>query len=635
MSARMAVGLLVLLNLLIFGRVVEFDFVRLDDDAYVSENPRVAQGLNGEAIRWAFQADLLFDSPHADYWAPVTILSRMLDIQWFGLNPAMHHGVNLMLHLANALLVFLLTRKFGGTMGQALFVAAWFSIHPQHTEVVAWVTARKDLLATLFALLTVLAYARQVAHPSLLQKGTVVGLFSLALMAKPMVVTLPALLLLLDYWPLRRFNGRAGWIKGALSLIMEKRWLWLLSFISIGITWRTQAAAVTNASGWDALWNVALSYGTYGFRSFWPEPLAVRHASFLGHFSVWNVGGSFVLLGVVSGWVMRRTSRCPAGCVGWLWFLVALAPVVGLADIGTADRFTYLPHVGLGWALAWLGPAFWEERQWPRWTLQGLATIGIVVLAAFCWRALNPWRDTEHLMKHELEVYPDNALAHGILGQMAMEAGHPAQAQALLMEAARLDARYVSPRVNLGLMAMREKDFATATKFLEEALTLQPFHADALCNKGALLVSMGKPSEALPYLERAVRVNPEDPILQNNLAEIWFRLGEWERARQGYERSLELQPKNAETHYNLGHVWMMMHQEKKAMEQYRLAVEFDPNHVYARYNLAVLLIEFGEISEGRKELEEVLRQWPGMPPALERWAELNRKIGVKTKETKR
>ena len=331
--------LLAALTLIVFWRVGGMDFVLIDDDVYVYENPHIRHGLTGDGIAWAFSAGLLFQSPHADYWQPVTFLSRMLDIQCFGLNPGAHHLMNLALHVINTLLLFRLVRRMSGTTAQSFWVAAIFALHPLNVEPVAWVTARKDMLSGLFWMLTILAYFHHAERPSARRYALVLFLFVLGLMSKPVGVTLPFVLLLLDYWPLGRIRLDAANLRSWLRPIAKKIPLFLLIVASFVITlYRSENTDLGFGSAATTLGKVCASYGIFLGKMFWPHPLAVYYPYPENGLPAAQIIASAVVLGLISWGVLRWSRRAPFLFTGWFWFVIMLVPYVALNNITSADR---------------------------------------------------------------------------------------------------------------------------------------------------------------------------------------------------------------------------------------------------------------------------------------------------------
>ncbi|HSG05510.1 MAG TPA: hypothetical protein VLB09_03830, partial [Nitrospiria bacterium] len=342
MNSRRLNGLiglaLVIATLAVYGSVHRFDFVKFDDDLYVYNNPHVAAGLTGEGIRWALAADFLKDSPNADFWIPLTFISHMLAAELFGMEPAGHHVMNLVLHVLNTLLLFLVLRKMTAAVWPSAFVAALFSIHPLHVESVAWVTERKDVLSAFFLMLTLLAYGFYREKPGAGRYGLVAVSFALGLMAKPMLVTLPLLLILVDFWPLERFKfsdfKTPGGRKEARWIVIEKIPLLLLSFFSSAVTFlAVQREGVIHSlsvlSPGVRLGNTAVSYAAYIEKTLWPRDMAPFYPYSPENLSMSWAAGSALLLLFITAAVFRMATRRPYLFFGWLWFLVSLLPVIG------------------------------------------------------------------------------------------------------------------------------------------------------------------------------------------------------------------------------------------------------------------------------------------------------------------
>lgn len=554
---------LALATIAAFAGVVRNGWIVLDDPAYVTENPHVTAGLTRGGLLWFLHA------PHAGNWHPLTSWSHMLDVQWFGLNPGAHHAVSLGLHVANALLLVLVLSRLTGAWWRSLIVGTLFALHPLRVESVAWVSERKDVLSLFCFLLTIDAYRRWSAHPGGARWALVIALFALGLMSKPMLVTTPLVLLLLDLWPLRRLAGD-GVSAGArpdgaparswAGLVLEKWPLFALSAASAAITFAVQRAegAVVSAGASTVahrLANAAVSYVRYVAMTLWPA----RLAAFYPDAPVAPAAGlaSALALAAVSVLVVRAARRRPEFAVGWAWYLITLLPVIGLVQVGGqshADRYTYLPAIGLLIALAWLP----VPRRFG--TLVASAVlVAAVALGIRTSRQAALWKDTTTLFSAALRVTRDNAMAHDCLGTAMVRQGNDAQARTEFEEAIRIRPDFVNPYVNLGELHHRAGHDADAARCFEVALRARPGDA-ALADETALALlgagriddasavyrdvlarspddvealrqlaivraSEGHADEALPLLRRAERLAPRDASVQQALAKAAYATG--------------------------------------------------------------------------------------------------------------
>ena len=395
-------GVLALLTVLTFLPSLGNDYVLLDDPLYVTGNPEVRQGITREGLAWALTANV------ANNWHPLTVLSHMLDVEVFGLAPAGHHLTSLLLHLANVLLLFAALHRMTAAAFRSALVAALFAVHPTRVESVAWIAERKDVLSGLFWMLALLAYVHYARRPSLGRYLLVALAMALGLAAKPMLVTLPCVLLLLDLWPLGR--------RGLRRLILEKIPLFALSAASCAATlsYQETSLAPLEALPWDLRFsNAVVSYATYLGKAFLPRDLAVFYP-FPAEIPVWKAAGAAALLLLLTGLALWRARRSPWLLVGWLWFLGTLVPVIGLVQVGRqamADRYTYLPFIGLFLAMVWGAAELVERRDVFRPVLGALSVLAILGLAGMTRAQVRHWQDSVALFRHALAATGDNHLA--------------------------------------------------------------------------------------------------------------------------------------------------------------------------------------------------------------------------------
>jgi Flp pilus assembly protein TadD len=545
---RLAAGLvLAFATLVAYGPVLRNDFVVYDDRTYVLENPHVQAGLSGAGFVWAWTAT------RASNWHPLTWLSHMLDQELYGSDARGHHATSLALHLASTLLLFGCLERATGAVGRSAFAAALFGVHPLHVESVAWVAERKDVLSTLLMLLTLMAYARYARRPGVGRYLAVAGLFALGLAAKPMLVTLPFLMLLLDRWPLGRWSDRT-----ARELLLEKVPLVVLALASCAVTVAAQRAGGALGSmdrfPLDVrIGNAILSYVAYLRLMVWPSGLAV----FYPHpraVPLLPVVGSAALLAGVSVWVFRSRARHPYLLVSWLWYLVALLPVIGLVQVGEqalADRYTYVPLIGIFVMLAWGVPDAVRAVRGRSVALTVAAVVVVLALVPLARAQVARWRDSRTLFEHALSVTSGNRVAHNNLGLVLEESGHPEEAIAQFEAALALRADDAAVLNNLGNALADLDRHAAAVERFERAIALQPGHAKAHFNLAASLVRLGRAAEALRHYREAVRLEPDDPRMRNNLGIALAREGDAESAIEQFEAAIRLQPGNGRAHANL------------------------------------------------------------------------------------
>jgi hypothetical protein len=505
---------------LLYAPVLGFDFVQLDDPVQVTENARVLSGLTWSNIWWALTAS------HAGYWMPLVWISHMLDVQFYGLNAGGHHLTNLVLHVCNtALLFWILVRSTGARTPSAL-VAALFAVHPMHVESVAWVTERKDVLSTLFALVAIWAYGSYVRRPSWRLYAGVVAAFCAGLMAKAMVVTLPLVLLLWDVWPLSRWNGRRD---RAWQLIREKLPLFALSIAASVIVYLTQeqAGAVVNleASPFGArVGNALVSYVTYVSKMIWPVDLVVLYP-FPDTLPLWQVLGAGVLLTGITVSATRSWRRHPHFTVGWLWYVITLLPVIGLVRVGVqgmADRFTYVPFIGLFIWIAWTADVM-ARRGRVALTVVRLASItAVAALIVAAHGQIAHWQNNRTLFTHAtmVSLKVDEYQAHLSLAATLKDQGRIDEAVGHLEDASRLKPEAAEPHTGLGLLRVGQGAYADALPHFTTAARLAPGVSSTHVNVGATLLKLGRKAEAAQALTEALRLDPRNEAVRRALSDL-------------------------------------------------------------------------------------------------------------------
>jgi len=551
---------------LVFGQTLRHDFVNYDDNVYVYENPHVMSGVTAQGIKWAFT------HIHSHNWHPLTTISHLVDCQLHGQNPSGHHFTNGALHAIAVLLLFLVLRAMTATIWRSAFVAAVFAIHPLHVESVAWVSERKDVLSAVFFMLTLAAYVHYTRKQTVGRNLTMTILFACGLMSKPMLVTVPFVLLLLDYWPLKRVVD----FRTLRLAAFEKVPLLTLSIGSCLATISAQGEAVGAMARLPLRWrldNALVGYMTYIAQTLWPVNLAVFYPHPEGQLPWWEILVSIGLLIGISAIAIALRKTRPYIVTGWFWYLGMLVPVIGVFQIGMqghADRYTYLPQIGLVLALTWgiadLG-ARWRYRQ------PVLVTTGVVIivaLAACARKQTSYWKNSETLWTHALAVTSDNALAYSNLGQFyeqrdLYDLAIPQLEAALKIEAAKGEARY---------------SFTPVTHY----------------NLGNALFKKGRLDEAIPHYEKALQLRPDDPDARCSLGAVLFRKGQFEQASAQWQKALSIQPDNAEIHTALGLVALRRGLLREAIGHYEKAVEALRPSPAAANNLAWILSTWPDAS---------------------------------------
>ena len=604
--------LLVVAVFLVFGQTLRYEFVEFDDAAYVYKNPAVTGGLNLKGVEWAFTHSVLFN------WHPLTVMSHMLDCQLYGLNAGGHHLTNVLLHAASVILLFLVLHQMTGALWRSALVAAVFAIHPLRVESVAWVAERKDVLSGLFFMLTLWAYTRYAQGRSRVEgRGSSAGsgslaldarrwtldyslvllFFALGLLSKPMLVTLPFVLLLLDYWPLNRFarpapaNGVAGDVhaSGKLSvfrrLILEKIPLLVLSVVVCVTTMATQWVTMAPGHLTLRIGNAAVSCIAYLAQMVCPVDLVILYPYPVQDLPFWEITLAFLLLVAIStGAFLARRPR-PYFLAGWLWYLGMLVPVIGLVQIGLhahADRYTYLPQIGLYLLLTWTAAdlcANWRHR---RLVLGGLSTV-ILAALIFCARTqVSYWKNSELLWIHTLTVTSDNCVADDNFGLVLFQKGQVDEAIAHYQKALVIKPDYLEARNNLGNALMQNGRADEAVVQFRKALEIQPNFAHAHYNLGVALAQKGRLDEAIAQFRKTLELQPDYLAAYNNLGIALAQKGLAEEAIVQFRKALEIQPGYASAHYNLGMALAQKGLADEAIAQFKETLRFQPDDTNAK-----------------------------------------------------
>jgi len=611
----------------LYAQVHNFQFMNYDDPDYVRENPHVRAGDAG----WAFTS-----MEHAN-WFPITWLSHMLDVELYGLRSGAHHLTSVAIHALSALLLFGLLRKITGERWPSAFVAFVFAAHPLHVESVAWIAERKDVLCALFFIFTLWAYARYVERPGAMRYAVMLVAFAFGILSKPMIVTLPFVVLLMDVWPLRRFS-RKVWV--------EKIPLFGLSAVACSIAYVAQrrGGAVSSQLPFGLrLENAAVSYVTYIAQFFWPAKLAVFYP-FPAAVPAWEwVAALFVLIAITI-----VSMRSAAVAVGWLWYLGTLVPVIGLVRIGLqsrADRYTYIPLIGFSIALAWGFSALVKQHRW----LAAPVAAWACAICAVTFVQAATWHDSITVFEHALKVTDGNYVAHNNLGAALRHAGRRADAFPHFEEAIRLRPRYPEAQNNLGEALLAAGRVEDALPHVAEALKLDPKLAEAHVNMGTIDNKRGRPElaeaeyraalelnplsaeahdglavvltdtnrtpEALQHALEAVALNPGDADAHYNLGRLYGLTGRTEEAIEQFRDTVHLEPASAEAHFNLGIAYARKDKMNQAVAEFQAAIRYKPDYVGAHFNLGSALARLGRYDEAIAEFSEALLLNPDLTEA--------------------
>ncbi|MDE3065912.1 MAG: tetratricopeptide repeat protein [Verrucomicrobiota bacterium] len=604
--------LLAAITLALYWPVTGFEFNNYDDALYITENPVVQSGFTINTVAWAFRTG------YGCNWHPLTWLSHMLDCEIYGLNAGGHHFTNVLFHVANTLLLFGLLRRLTGAVWRAAFVAALFAWHPLHVESVAFVAERKDVLSTFFAFLTLLAYCSWVKVPGWPRYALALLLFALGLMSKPMLVTLPLMMLLLDFWPLGRLE--LDKFQSWCLRVKEKLPFFALTLISCYVTFRVQesggAMSLRNLTFAHRVANALNSYVGYIARIFWPRDLAVFYP-YPRDLPLGRVISAGIIISLISAGVLWFVRRRPHLAVGWYWFLISLVPVIGLVQVGgqaMADRYTYIPSIGLFMVVAWEVPS--RLAAWPQ-NRRMLALVASVALAgclAVTSRQLQYWKNSVTLFTHAIKVTKDNALAHCNLGEALATGGKPEAALAEFNEALRINTNYPQALNDKGALLQQLGRVDEAIEQFKLLLRSQPHWYLAQRNFGLALFEQGKIDEAIVHFRAALRSNPADDRSLANLGIALARQGKLDEAMVQYRAALQIAP-NAYAENALGSALEAQGKLDEAVRHYRAAVKIKPNFAEARNNLGAVLNAQGQFAEAQKQFVAALAVKPDFAEA--------------------
>ena len=582
---KILIGMVLVMWVLIpYWQVSTLGFVHYDDKVYVTDNPIVRAGITLDGIIHAFQA---FD---ASNWHPVTWISHMLDCELYGLNPMGHHWTNLQFHIINTVLLFIWLQQITGALWRSAMVAALFGLHPLHVESVAWVAERKDVLSTFFGLLTLMVYYGYVNRPKVLYYTLLVVCFALGLMAKPMLVTFPFLLLLLDIWPLKRTDliqwsypsdkDLSSRVLPFWILLIEKIPLILLSIGSGVLTYLAQQKGGSIRSleiipFAARLGNAFISYLSYLIKTFWPYPLAIFYSHPGSDILIVQAIGSAIAVMCISLIALLFLKKYPYIGLGWFWYLGTLVPVIGIIQVGSqamADRYTYIPLIGIFIIFAWGANDVLKKKRWPSlfYILSGGTILSILTVCTYF--QVQHWKNGVSLFKHAVQVTENNWLAHH----------------------------------NLGVALDLEGRGDDAIVHLQKALSIKPDSIDALNNLGIAFAQKGNYDQAMDYYNRALTIDANHVGSHINLGKLFAEKGEVTEAISHYRQTLRIDPANENAHYDLAVLLRNQRKSDEAIFHFEKALTINPNLVDAHYNLGTLLMEQNKKKEGRLHIAQAL-----------------------------
>jgi tetratricopeptide (TPR) repeat protein len=679
---------LAILTVITFWSLKDCGFIPFDDDIYVYKNAYVQSGLNWNSIIQAFSSGLVEKSGN---WHPLTWLSYMLDYQIFGLNPQGYHLINLLFHVMNTILLFLVLRRMTKTLWPSAFVAALFAIHPLHVESVAWIAERKDVLSTFFWMLTMGAYSYYVEHPGFRRYFFVLLFFVLGLMAKPMLVTLPFVLLLLDYWPLQRFGEITGIkpsaardnstnasnfiptcrdsfsaslirigvstikpnhkvqaevlksvtsdkqkkkskkkqaVKGILEvkkpadpeykwaliypLLWEKVPLFVLVILSSIVTYIAQqnkglVKSIEEFPMSVRIGNAFVSYIVYIGKMIWPNNLAVLypHPELL---VPWQVFGSVLLLIAITVAVFWMVKKVPYLVTGWLWYIGTLVPVIGIVQVGLqalADRYTYIPLIGLFIIVTWGVPDILKKCNHRKEILLTLSALSILCLSIIAWTQVEYWQNSITLCDHTLKVTDNNCIIYHMRGFTYNGLGNYSQAIEDYNRAIKIKPGYLEAYNNRGIAYSGLGNYKQAIEDYDRAIKIKPNYADAYYNKGVVYMRLGNNRQAIENYDRAIEIKPDCLEAYYNRGVAHSGLGNYKQAIEDYSRAIEIKPDCLEAYYNRGVAHSGLGNYRQAIEDYSRAIEIKPDYLEAYYNKSLAYLNQGDNISGCRDAQKV------------------------------
>ncbi|HUH66502.1 MAG TPA: tetratricopeptide repeat protein [Syntrophales bacterium] len=627
---------LVIITVAVFWQVSGLDFVRYDDDKYVTENSHVQAGLTRSGIVWAFS------SVYANNWHPLTWISHMVDCQLFSTNPAGPHLVNLFLHIVNTLLLFIVLKRMTDLPWRSAFVATLFAVHPLHVESVAWVSERKDVLSTFFFMMSTWAYVRYVERPDISRYLAILVLFALGLMSKPMLVTFPFVLLLLDFWPLHRLwleepifkmvpkdvkiVSIASGKRTTLGLIIEKAPLFILTGASICMTLFAQWSGIATTESlplFTRVGNAIVTYVSYIGKMFWPAGLAVFYP-YPETIPLWQIAGTILILVLITAAAIRLRKSRPYLLTGWMWYLGTLIPVIGLVQVGyqsMADRYTYIPLIGIFIAIAWTVPDILGRLRVSRIVLPALTACLIAVLITVSFFQVRYWRNSMALFTHALAVTKNNYVMETNMGAALAEQGRFEEAVSHYQEALRVKPDDFEARYNLANALARQGRLEEAVSQYAVVLQKQPDAAAAHNNMGIALAQLGKADEAIPHFREAIRIKPDFRDAGANLERALSKQAATKRTVPQKIAIEQTDPSTAEGQLRMGLTLLQEGKADEAIPKFEEALRLNPNLVAAHVSLGLVMAQKRNLDKAIYHFRKALKIKPDI-------AETHNSLGV-------
>ena len=594
-----------------YFQVGHFDFVGYDDELYITKNLLVQKGVSLEGLKWAFTTF------HAANWHPVTWLSHMLDCELFGLDPSGHHWTNVVFHIANTLLLFIILFKMTGALWKSAIVAALFALHPLHVESVAWVSERKDVLSTLMFLLSLAVYYRYAKNLSFKTYMLLIMCFSLGLMAKPMLVTLPFVLLLLDIWPLNRFKYTNSYVlqsdntskdgfRGIYWIILEKIPLFIPVLVSCTLTFFAQksAGAVLTIESLTIKYRIAnalVSYVNYVIKMIWPIKLTIFYPHPRYTLSAWQIFGASLLITSACLWAIRVAKKYPYIAVGLFWYLGTLVPVIGLIQVGEqamADRYTYIPLIGLFIIVVWGASDLLKKWYYQRLFFYVFVPVMLIALSWTTFFQLRYWKNGITLFEHAVEINKNSSMAHNNLAT-ALGSTNLDRAVYHYKEALKINPADGFSLYNLGTILIQKKDYNGAVLYLSKLLKLNPRHIDARNNLANVLFIQSKSDEALSQYRKILQIDPNNADAHYNIAYVLSSQKKYNEAVLYYNETLKIEPEYLKAHYSLGNIYFKQGKTTEAFMHYAEVIKIKPDYVQAYNKLGLILYRQGKFNKSK------------------------------------
>lgn len=616
---------LVVATLAVYWQVLDNDFVHYDDDAYVTENLRVQKGVTFDNLTWAATSSL------ASNWHPLTWISHMIDCQFYGLNPKGHHLTSLLFHVANTLLLLLIFVRMTGALWQSSFVAALFALHPLHVESVAWVAERKDVLSTFFMMLTLWAYLLYVKKGKVWRYLLVVLFFVFGLMSKPMLVTLPFVLLMLDFWPL----GRLGLIRDTrnevtgqqadegpniFQLLWEKVPFFALAVGSSIVTFIVQerGGAVKLLEMYSIqtrIINAFVAYIEYIVNMIWPVKLVVLYPHPGNSLPIWKGVVTGLVMVLITVLVIRKARKIPYLAVGWFWYIVTLIPVIGIVQVGSqamADRYTYITLIGLFVIIAWGANDLLSKWLHREKSFGTLAAILLPILIVLTWKQVQYWENSFTLYKHTLKHTSNNFIIYNNLGKVYNDSGKYKEAIEAYKQSTRIAPDYAMAHSNLGVSYNDLGKYKEAIEACRKAIWINPDYAKAYFNLSVAYGESGKYEEAIEACRKAIEIDPDYAMAHSNLGVAYGVLGMYKEAIEKFKQAIEIDPDDVMAHSNLGYAYLSSSMHKEAIEAYKQAIGIEPDSAKAHFGLGYACV----LSNDRDSALEQYKMLKSLDPKL-------------------